>query len=125
MFFNKYFSSVNECSGHNSDSKAIEKLGDRIEQVARDEIKSKDRVNISLEEYEQMKKQIETLERKNSQRDKLIIQLGIPAEVIDHIHTSSIRVQRCEDIRDFKCRYHVHFDVDTSPDLRKEPGSWL
>lgn len=109
--FNKYFISVNECSGHKSDSKAIKKLGDRIEKAARDEIKSKDRVDISLEEYEQMRKQIETLERKNSQRDKLIIQLGIPAEIIDHILADSIRVYTMDNIMDFTRKYTVSFKV--------------
>ena len=122
--FNKYFVSVTQ-SSPGSNSKFVEKLGEKMDKIAKEEIRSKDRVDISLEEYEQMKKRIETLERKNSQRDKLIIQLGIPAEVIDHIHIGSIRVQQCDDLRDFTRRYHVHFDVDMSPDLRKEPCSWL
>ena len=109
--FNKYFISVHE-HHQQSNSKSIEKLGEKMEKIAKEEIRSKDRVDISLKEYEQMRKRIETLERKNSQRDKLIIQLGIPAEVIDHIHIGSIRVQQCDDLRDFTRRYHVHFDVD-------------
>lgn len=122
--FNRYFITLNE-SHQQSDSKSIEKLGKKIEQIAKDEIKSKDRVNISLEEYERMRKQIETLERKNSQRDKLIIQLGIPAEMIDCIDPMSVNVRHCDDHCDFKRDYYIRFTVDMSPDMWKGPCSWL
>lgn len=109
--FNKYFISVNECNGHGSDSRAIEKLGEKIEKIAKEEIKSKDRVDISLEEYQRMRKRIETLERKNSQRDELIIRLGIPAEVIDRIDTDSIVVYTTTNVRDFTRKYTIDFEV--------------
>lgn len=121
--FNKCFMFVNDDSNAviaaNIAAKSSDKLGEKLEAISKAEIKSKDRVDISLDEYQRMRNRIQELERKNSQRDKLIVQLGIPCEVIDAIKTDTIDVVHCDDIRDFTRHYKIAFDVDASPDIMK------
>lgn len=121
--FDKHFTFVNDDANAiiaaNITARSNEKLGEKLESISQAEIKSKDRVDIPLEEYLQMREKIQKLERKNSHRDKLIIQLGIPAEVIDDIRIDSVKVYHDDDIRDFVRHYHIAFDVDASPDLMK------
>ena len=119
--FNKYFI-VNDRSAVEAahiTARSNKELGKKLEDISKAEIKSNDRVDITLEEYLTMRKRIETLESKISRMSKLVIQLGIPAEVIDSIKTDSIRVVHNDDIRDFVRHYHIEFDVDASPDIMK------
>lgn len=120
--FKKYFIHIPDSSAKDAAhivARSNEKLGEKLETISKNEIKSKDRVDIPLSEYLQMREKIEKLERKNSQRDKLIIQLGIPAEVIDAINPDTINVTYMDDIKDFVRHYRVAFDVDASPDIMK------
>ena len=120
--FNKYFyinDNQSAITAAHITAKATKELGQKMESISQAEIKSKDRVDITLEEYLSMRKRIEELEAKNSRMSKLVIQLGIPAEVIDSIKTDSIRVVHNDDICDFVRHYRIAFDVDASPDIMK------
>lgn len=121
--FDKHFSFINDDTNAiiaaNITARSNKELGEKLEEISKDEIKSKDRVDISLEEYLTMRKRIEMLESKISRMSKLVVQLGIPAEVIDSIKTDSIRVVHNDDIRDFVRHYSIAFDVDASPDIMK------
>ena len=112
--FNKYFINDNHSAieAAHITAKSNRELGEKLESISKEEIKSKDRVDITLEEYLAMREKIEKLEAKNSQRDRLIIRLGIPAELIDSIDTSSINVTHCEDICNFKRKYRIEFEVE-------------
>ena len=121
--FDKHFSFINDDTNAiiaaNITARSNKELGKKLEDISKNEIKSKDRVDIALEEYLTMRKRIETLESKISRMSKLVIQLGIPAEVIDSIKTDTIRVVHNDDIRDFVRHYRIAFDVDASPDIMK------
>ena len=77
------------------------KLGEKLEAISKDEIKSKDRVDISLDEYTRMQKRIENLERANREMNMLLHDIGIPVEVIGSVERSSINVTHCDHIHDF------------------------
>lgn len=120
--FNKYIAVIN--SGGDTtyaariQAKATEDLGKKLESISNAEIKSKDRVDISLEEYQTMTHKIEVLERKLSQMSKAIIALGIPYEVIEVLDPASIVVEHYDNPATFKRRYHIKFDVDGNPDMQ-------
>lgn len=80
-----------------------------LKSISRDEIKSKDRVDIPLSEYLNMKQELESLNRRVKQMGSLIISMGIPAEVIEQIDPNSVRVETCDDPRLFKRHYRVSF----------------
>lgn len=120
--FNKYFIQVPDSSAKDAAGIVAEsnkELGKKLEAISKEEIKSKDRVDISLEEYQRICRHIENLERQNSQMGKLIVQLGIPVEIINSIKTDTVNVTHCDDIKDFVRHYRVAFDVDDSPDIRR------
>jgi hypothetical protein len=100
-------------------AKSNKELGEKLEAISKEEIKSKDRVDISLEEYQRLHRHIENLERQNDHMGKLIVQLGIPAEIINSIKPDTVNVTYCDDIIDFVRHYRVAFDVDDSPDIRR------
>lgn len=119
--FNKYFiqdnSSVIEAA--RITERSNRELGKKLESISNAEIQSKDRVDIPLKEYLQMRERIEKLEAKYAHMGKLVSQLGIPVEVIDDIKRDTIKVTHCDDVRDFTRTYRIEFDVDASPDLMK------
>ena len=86
-----------------------------LKTISEAEIKSKDRVDISLEEYARMQEEIKTLSRDSKNMAYLLAQIGIPVEVINRIDRNSVHVEHCADIRDFKTHYRVSFSADDSP----------
>ena len=68
-------------------------------------VASKDRVDISLNEY----KRFLNLETQIKQYEKILKSLGIPFEL--NIDTDSIHVSYCDNPRDFKRKYRIEFDV--------------
>lgn len=98
---------------------ATEKVVEKLESISQAEIKSKDRVDIPLSEYLRITEENKKLNRRVSEMSRIIIQLGIPAEVIDRIIPQSICVECCDDYLEYKKHYRVNFAVDDSPDIRR------
>lgn len=69
-------------------------------------VASKDRVDISLNEY----KRFLNLENQIRQYERILKSLGIPFEL--NIDTDSIHVSYCDNPRDFKRKYRIEFNVD-------------
>lgn len=91
---------------------AVKELVNQLESTSAAEIKSKDRVDITLDEYLHMRDEIERTSRELRHARCLLTSLGIPPEVISSIDPDTIRVCSNKDLRDFKCYYHVAFAVD-------------
>lgn len=100
-------------------AKASREHDKTLRDISENEIKSKDRVDISLAAYEELQRELSHLRSENRRIKTAFLNIGIPAEIIDMIIPDSIKVQRCEDYRDFKMHYQVYFSVDDSPDIRK------
>lgn len=81
------------------------------------EIKSKDRVDIPLSEYLEMRKKIDLQDTQLRNLYCTVKKLGIPLEVIDNIINDSIEVYRNYDLKDFKTHYMIKFDADESLDI--------
>ena len=69
-------------------------------------VASKDRVDISLNEY----KRFLNLENQIRRYERILKSLGIPFEL--NIDTDSIHVSYCDNPRDFKRKYRIEFNVD-------------
>lgn len=82
-----------------------------LKSISEKEIKSKDRVDISLEEYERLKNQLTILRNENFSLKTTLTGIGIPLEVLTDIIPNSIEVQRCEDCIGFETSYRVTFSV--------------
>ena len=114
--FNKYFIAVNDnhsaITAARITAKANEKLGEKLESISKEEIKSKDRVDITLEEYLKMRERIQTLEEKNSRMSILINRIGIPIEELDKIDPNTLNVYQNVNPTRFTKRYQIVFDVE-------------
>lgn len=95
-------------------AESIEGLGDKLESISEAEIKSKDRVDIPLSEYLNMKDELKNASIALKHAHMLLMTMGIPPEVISVIDPDSVRVYTNEDLRDFKRHYQVRFSADTS-----------
>ena len=68
-------------------------------------VASKNRVDISLNEY----KRLLNLESQIRRYERILKSLGIPFEL--NIDTDSIHISYCDNPRDFKRKYRIEFDV--------------
>ena len=114
--FNKHFTFVNDDTNAiiaaNITAKSNEKLGKKLESISKEEIKSKDRVDITLEEYLKMRERIQTLEEQNSRMSILINRIGIPIEELDKIDPNTVNVYQNVNPTRFTKRYQIVFDVE-------------
>ena len=83
-----------------------------LKDISEAEIKSKDRVDIPLSEYDRLCRENSDLQWRLDHLNRMIIRMGIPAEVIDAIDPESIEVLTCKDFKDFKTKYKVLFSID-------------
>ena len=89
---------------------AIRKLTQTLDDISKREIKVRDRVDISLEEYERMKNEIRRLNGENIQMRAVLGKFHIPLDV--KIIPDSIEINYAHDIRWFKRRYRIEFEAE-------------
>lgn len=115
--FNKYFIQQADTARNEAIASSIREHGRKLESISKAEIKSKDRVDIPLSEYNEMR---ETIRKQESELRSLYCtfrQLGIPKEVVDGIVPDSIKVYTNEDLKDFIRHYMIKFDFDAGLDI--------
>lgn len=95
-------------------TEAIKDFSASQENISIAEIKSKDRVDIPLSEYLEMREKIDRQDKKLRELYCAIKRLGIPYEVIDSIVPDSIEVYRNYDLKDFVTHFMIKFDSDES-----------
>ena len=92
---------------------ANRQLGDTLKSISDTEIKSKNRVDITLEEYENMKNEIKRLSYNVDVLSNILNQIKIPLDKIDEIIPDSIKTYWCDNPCDFnKRRFVVEFDIN-------------
>lgn len=84
--------------------------GEKLESISKAEIKSKDRVNISLEEYEYMKHRIESLDSEVHNLRSVLNKINIPLD--KKIIPDTIRTYYCRDPLHFRHTFRVEFAID-------------
>lgn len=121
--FNTYH--VNTSPDHSPALRQLVRSYDGLSSTIRDtsetEIKSKDRVDITLEEYLSMRKKIEELERSNRHMESIFKRMGEEAAFIlsdSSIPVEDIKVEHAIDPEWFKHHYRILFTVNDN-DLRK------
>ena len=86
-------------------------LGNKLESISKAEIKSKDRVDITLEEYENMKRQISSLTSEVNWLRSILNRIEAPID--KNIVPDSVRTYCRDDILNFNRRvYVVEFAID-------------
>lgn len=93
-------------------ARAIENMSKALSENSKNEIKARDRVDISLEEYERLKDENRRLSTKVSHLECLLSDLGIPAEMVNSIIPGSTMVSCCSDYKDFLTHVRIEFKVD-------------
>ena len=107
MFDRHYHTTIHQ--DHSREAARI--LGDKFMTISEAEIESKDRVDISLKEYERLKLENAKLKYEKRSMESIIKRLGIPVDLIDRIIPSSVDFVYCDDIKDFKKHCVIRFEV--------------
>lgn len=89
-----------------------EKFAKQLKDISEAEIKSKDRVDITLAEYEKLKADVRKYEERCRKMGAEIMRLGIPYEVIDYIDPDTISVETCDDPLHFAAHYRIRFTAN-------------
>ena len=102
--------------------RSCEMLSDKLNDISKAEIKARDRVNISLEEYKRMKKENEQLRYDNEQLRNYFAKLEFPVDL--RIIPDSIRTEYSEDLMRSLVHWRIMFDVEGRAPFGKLPRSW-
>lgn len=85
-------------------------LGRTFETISKEEIKAKDRVDITLEEYENMKRKISSLESEVRYLCSILEKIEAPLD--KNIIPDSIRTYYSDDYENFRRVFRVEFAID-------------
>lgn len=102
---------------------SIARFGNKLAEISREEVKARDRVDITLAEYERMKNLISDLSAENRRLRGVFEKIGVPADL--PIIQDSIRRYYAADYMSFRQQdtIRIEFKIDTldlSPEQRKE-----
>lgn len=89
-----------------------ETLAKSIAEASKDDIKARDRVDITLEEYERLKEEITLLRRENAGLREILSSFRFPVNLWQRVKQDTIETSVCHNIRDFVDRFRIEFDVD-------------
>ena len=97
-------------------ARSIEKsskvLADSITEASRDDVKARDRVDITLEEYERLKEENRRLNEEVSSLRVILTSFRFPVNLWQRVKTDTIKTSVRHDIKDFIDTFHIAFDVD-------------
>lgn len=89
---------------------ANRELGEKLENISKAEIKSRDRVDITLEEYENMKNKIKSLSYEVDRLSRILERIDVPLD--KEIIPDSIRTYWCDDALHCRHKFIVEFAVN-------------
>lgn len=92
-------------------SKGSSKLSETIEAANDKEIKARDRVNISLEEYNKLVAKVRILETENSNYRKFFKVLGVPYDLPIIPESAILRKELSSPLSIDTQKYQIEFDV--------------
>lgn len=93
-------------------SAAFGRMSDTMNAVLENEKASRDRVDISLAEYERLKAENKRLELEAMQLRVILGRIDFPTDVYENVRTDSISVHYSEDPMRFVRRYRIEFEVE-------------
>ena len=110
--FDKVAYVINEVGDSSGKAGAsINNLTSTLKTIHEEEIKTKDRVDISLNEYERLKRENRDLAWKVSRLETILSSIRIPVEKYEQIEPDSVKVESCSDPIHFKQRVRIEFDI--------------
>jgi hypothetical protein len=115
IMFNKYItghSDKNAIQAAKIKAQAIEEFGKKVERMADEMIATKDRADISMKEYLELKDKTAKYEQRLVGIGRVITALGISAEIIEAIDAKSIEVYTSKDPMRFRTKYMIKFETD-------------
>lgn len=89
-----------------------ETLAKSITEASKDEIKARDRVDITLEEYEQLKEEVKVLRQENRELRNILGSFRFPINLWRRVKQNTIKTSVCHNVRDFIDTFRIEFDVD-------------
>lgn len=89
-----------------------ETLAKSITEASKDEIKARDRVDITLEEYEQLKEEVKVLRQENRELRNILGSFRFPINLWRRVKQNTIKTSVCHNVRDFIDTVRIEFDVD-------------
>lgn len=93
-------------------AKASREHDKTIKGISEAEIKSKDRVDISLEEYELLKRENRELRERCLKAEMVLQKMHIHYKMINRINPDTVQKYECKNLRDFTTRVRIEFDID-------------
>ena len=111
--FDKVAYVINEVGDSSGKARtSIDGLTSALKTIHEEESKTKDRVDISLSEYERLKRENRDLAWKVSRLEAILSSIRIPVEKYEQIKPDSVKVESCSDPIHFKQRIRIEFDMD-------------
>jgi phage tail tape-measure protein len=95
-------------------------LADSIIEANKNDVKARDRVDITLEEYERLKEENRLLHEEVTRLRKILTDIRIPVNIWERIKLDTIKTSVCHDIREFVDRFRIEFDVDVPYSMGKD-----
>ena len=89
-----------------------ETLAKSITEASKDEIKARDRVDITLEEYERLKEENKLLQMKVKDLYMILDSFRFPVNLYKRVKVDTIKTSVCHNVRDFIDTFRIEFDVD-------------
>lgn len=91
-------------------------LAEAIAKYTKMEVEARNRVDISLAEYESMKEQIRKLEDENASFKRVLDKLHFPVHAIDRVKPDTVKVLCSENegdpLKPSSLKYRIEFDVE-------------
>ena len=91
-------------------TKKFEDMSKKFEDMSKIEIESRDRVDITLKEYERMKREIDSLTLEVDRLRNILDKFEIPFD--KNIIADSIQTYYCKDHMNFRYIFRVEFAID-------------
>ena len=110
MFDKQYYSTTNVINNHSKVANQMRLDRKSREKLAKKEIKARDRVDISLEEYEEIKNKIKDLQGELAQMKYILSNFGGVENLNIIPNTTEIRFSDCYDFLSRKRKCEVTFD---------------
>lgn len=91
---------------------ANKNLANSITEASKNDVKARDRVDITLEEYERLKDENRLLNEEVTRLRKILSDIRIPVNIYDRIKVDAIKTSVCHNVKDFIDTFRIEFDVD-------------
>lgn len=87
-------------------------LADSIIEANKNDVKARDRVDITLEEYERLKEENRRLNEEVARLRMILSDIRIPVNIWRRIKVDTIKTSVCHNVKDFIDTFRIEFNVE-------------